>query len=216
MKIKSTTAFRSYANARAKARHRAGRRHRALHGEVGEQGRLDQPNGAHQERLEVRRVCHRRGRGEAAGPARGDEPRLALRGGLALTRATGADVGPTSPRRAAMRACLACVPRAHRRDARRRRAGGWRSSRGSRGEPRAAVSQSPQASCSTPTSNGSRGTASRTWDVCIDALMQVGDRRIANSMVTSARMTVADVEQLDAGWRFASGAKLDRAPIRRG
>jgi hypothetical protein len=27
-------------------------------------------------------------------PARGDEPRLALRGGLALTRATGADVGP--------------------------------------------------------------------------------------------------------------------------
>jgi hypothetical protein len=42
---------------------------------------------AHQERLEVRRVRHGRGRGEAARPARGDEPRIALRGGRALTRA---------------------------------------------------------------------------------------------------------------------------------
>ena len=56
MKIKSTTAFRAYANAHAnRASEQAAER--ALHGEVGEQGRLDQPHGAHQERLEVRRLA---------------------------------------------------------------------------------------------------------------------------------------------------------------
>jgi hypothetical protein len=85
MRVKSTTAFRAHADARAKrVTGQAVAAARFMAKSVNKDGSISM---AHQERLEVRRVRHGRGRGEAARPARGDEPRIALRGGRALTPA---------------------------------------------------------------------------------------------------------------------------------
>ncbi|MBX3249410.1 MAG: hypothetical protein KF901_19695 [Myxococcales bacterium] len=94
MKIKSTTAFRAYADARAKsATEQAAATARFMVKSVNKDGSISRMAPT-RNAWKYDAFATAEDAAKAARPARGDEPRLALRGGRALTRATGADAGP--------------------------------------------------------------------------------------------------------------------------